>query len=723
MSPTRPQIDSSSSPSPKGIYTDNVQISSACEQLRFVLGHLAAHIEDNLYLRDVNAKLNGKAVAPPPDHSGTKGREAAEREAINLLSEINEMTINDGDEKGLKENELLERLKKSFEKMDGLAAELVSKNEDMRESNDFLDPNWVQQFEEQGREQLEERKERKEGEEGEGGYQEDRYGDDTHFPPEEESEETYKNLCSLQVRAFDRLFCLLDDLDGKIQENQILRKVNAKLKGDPSPPLPYDKYKGAEAAAEEAKQLLLESKSHVSRNDEQQDLNKLVQKLEKKAKEISSLTTNITKESEELETTNGLLEIYGVQNFEWRSDAKEVVTAPKSGPHDQDRNEDDLREKNRFLQAKLQAMEAAMRDGGKTTKATITPVVSSLGDITTSKELKNVRAGLVAADLRISQSMKAATASSDHHLPCPLEPELKNVRAALVAAIKKIDKLETARQASSQHLPYPIVSELKKKRKALVAANVRIGELEKQVAEEPTPHIPSRPSTAPLPPPKPKTITAGSSAELVAANERIVDLEKELAGAIAKATEASVGKSHSSPGPKPEENLESSSPTLGPATRLPLVSKAAVDPEATNNPPPLDTLYPTQLFIRRANLPSGSQHVKQLVKSIDSFKPPKHPSSAPSSSSSSSPPNDPPPSSSAEPLYFFCSASEWLRWAIWFFVLFMMLVGVYLCWIEWAGLNRERSMWLGANEISRMEVEGEIAKAWRSWNRVGTVLG
>lgn len=52
----------------------------------------------------------------------------------------------------------------------------------------------------------------------------------------------------------------------------------------------------------------------------------------------------------------------------------------------------------------------------------------------------------------------------------------------------------------------------------------------------------------------------------------------------------------------------------------------------------------------------------------------------------------------------------------------MMLVGVFLCWIEWAGLHRERSMWLGANEISRMEVEGEIAKAWRSWDRIGIVF-
>lgn len=618
------------------------------------------------------------------------------------------MTIDDGDEKGLKKNELLEKLKKSFEKMDSLAAKLIAENVDLRESNDCLDPNGLPQFE-QAPGQLKKGKDR-EGEAGEEGYQEDRSDDDTDFPSEEESEKTYEDLCSLQVRASDKLFCLLDELDGQIQENQKLRKVNAKLRKDPSPPPPYE---GTEAAAEEAKQLLLESKSRVSRNDEQQDdLNKLVQKLEKKSKEISSLATNIVKESEELKVRNGLLEKYGVQDFEPQSDNKEVVTTLGSAPRDQDRNEDGLEEENRVLRARVQALKAAMRDAGKTSKATITPVLSSIGDITTSKELENVHAGLFAANLRIGQSMKAANASSDHHLACPLEPELKNARAALVAAITKIGKLETARPASSHH------SELEKKRKALVAANVRIGELEKQVAEQPTPHIPSRPSTIPLPPPKLKTITAGSSAELVAANERIVELEKQLAGAIAKATEASVGKSHSSPGPKPQENVGSSSPTSGPATRLPLVSKAAVDPEATDNPPPLDTLYPTQLFIRRANLPTGSQHVKQQVKSIDSFKPPKHPSSAPSSS----PPNDPPPSSSAEPLYFSRSASEWLRWLIWFFVLFMMLVGVFLCWIEWVGLNRERSMWLGANETSRMEVEGEIAKAWRSWNRVGIVF-
>lgn len=500
MSPPGP-LDSASSPSPKGIYTDDVQISSACKQLRVVLGHLSAHIQDNLYLRDVNAKLNGETVSSTSDYKDTNSGEAAVREAKKLLLEINDVTNDDGDEKGLKKNELLEKLKKSFEEMDSLAAKLIAKNEDLRESNDYLDSNGVQQFE-QAQEQLKKRKE-----EGEEGYQEDRYDDDTSFPPKEESEETYKDLCSLQVRASDKLFCLLDNLDGQIQENQKLREVNAKLKGDPSPPPPYDKYKEAEAAAEEAKQLLLESKSRVSRNDEQQDLNKLVQKLKKKSKEISSLTADVIRESEDLKVTNGLLEIYGLQKFERQSDIKEVVTAPESAPRDQDRNDDDLREKNRFLQAKLQAMEAAMTDAGKTTRATITPVL-------------------------------------------------------------------------------------------------------------------------------------------------------------------------------------------------------------------LDTLSPAQLFIRRANLPSDSQHVKQQVKSIDSFKPPKHPSSAPSSS----PPNDPPPSSATGPLDFLRSASEWLRWLIWFFVFFMVLVGVFLCWIEWAELNRERSMWLGANEISRMEVEGEIAKAWRSWDRVGIVF-
>lgn len=106
-------------------------------------------------------------------------------------------------------------------------------------------------------------------------------------------------------------------------------------------------------------------------------------------------------------------------------------------------------------------------------------------------------------------------------------------------------------------------------------------------------HIPSRSSTPSLPPPPPpklKTITLGKSAALVVVNERIVELKKELAGTITKATKANVGKSHPSPGPKPGENFESTSSTL--------VSKGAVDPEATDNPPPLGTIPPRTAVIQ-----------------------------------------------------------------------------------------------------------------------------
>lgn len=722
MSTPRP-LQSSPSPSPMGIYSDDVQISPACENLRSVLGYLSAHIEDNRNLRIINAKLNGKTASRPPDYSNT------ESEAIALLFEINNVTNNDGDEKGLKKNDFLEKLKKSFEEIDRLAAEFIAQNEKLRESNDSLDPNGGQQFE-QARRNLGKRKE-----EGEERYQEDRNGDETYSSPEEESEETYKEVCSLHVRASDTLHCLLENLEGKIQEYQELRKTNTELNGDSSPSPPDDKYEEAEAAAEEAKQLIMESKSRVSRNAEQQGLIKLLRQLVKKRKEISSLNEDLIRDSKVLKETNRLLKIHGVQKFELKSYIKEVGRAPKSAPRDQN-SDDDLREQIRVLQGRLQAMEAATRDAGKTLK-----------------ELENVRAELVAANVSISQLKKAATESSQHHLPCPLESDLKDVRAALVAAnvrigelekevaeeptphipsrlstlslpppkLKKITvdspaKLVEAATASSQHhQPCPLEPELKDVRSALVAANVRVGKLEKQVAEEPTPRIPSRPSTPPPPAPKLKRNTVASSAELVAANERIVELEKQLAVAIAKATEVRVGKSHASPDPKPEENVGSSSPTSGPAARLPLVSKAAVDPVATDNPPSLDILSPTQLFVKRANLPSDSQDVKQQVKSIDSSsRPPKHPSSAPPTS----PPNDPPPSFAAEPLRLPRPAAEWLGWLIWFFVLLAMMVGVFLCWIEWAGLNRERSMWMSANELSRMEVEGQIAKAWRSWDSV-----
>lgn len=571
-------LNSYSSPSPKGTYTDDVQISSACEGLRLALDNLSEHIQVNLVLRVVNAKLDGETVSAPPASSNTNDGEAARTEAIELLSEINDVTSNDGDEKGLK-SEFLEKLKKSFEKVGRLATGLIAENEDLREIKNYLCPNVVEQSE-QAMEQFKNRKEEEGEERYQGGsYDDDDDDDDTCSSPEEESAETYTDLCSLQVRASDKLVCLLEDLDSQIQESQKLRKVNAKLTEEPSPSPPYDKNKeaeaAAEAAAEEARQLLLESKSRVYRNDEQQDLNKLVQKFKKKSNEIGSLMAKVIRKSKVLKETNELLKIYGVPKYERQSDIKEVVTASKSAPRDQDRNDDDLRETNRFLQAKLQAMEAAMRDA-----------------------------------------------------------------------------------------------------------------------------------------------TAGSSARLMTANERIYVLEKQLAGAIAKATEASVSKSHASPGPKPEENVGSSSPTSGAAARLPLVSKATVDPEATDIPPPLDTLSPAELFIRRAKLPSDSQEVKQQAKLIDSSKPPKHPSSGPSSSPTNS---ETPPSFAAKPLNFLRSAADWLRWPIWFFVLFMMLAGVFLCWIEWAGLHRERSMWLGANEISRMEVEGEIAKAWRGRDRVGIV--
>lgn len=140
MSTPRP-LQSSLSPSPIGIYSDDVQIYPAYENLRSVLDYLSAHSEDNRNLRIINAKLNGKTASRPPDYSNT------ESEAIGLLFAINDVTNNDRDEKGLKKNNFLENLKKSFEKIDRLAAEFIAQNEKLRESDDFFDPNWGQQFE------------------------------------------------------------------------------------------------------------------------------------------------------------------------------------------------------------------------------------------------------------------------------------------------------------------------------------------------------------------------------------------------------------------------------------------------------------------------------------------------------------------------------------------------------------------------------------------------
>lgn len=75
-------------------------------------------------------------------------------------------------------------------------------------------------------------------------------------------------------------------------------------------------------------------------------------------------------DTDELKEADRLLVIYGPQKFEPQPDIKEVVTTPESAPRDQD-SDDDLREQNRFLQGKLQAMEAAKRDAGKTSKEPI----------------------------------------------------------------------------------------------------------------------------------------------------------------------------------------------------------------------------------------------------------------------------------------------------------------------------------------------------------------
>lgn len=97
----------------------------------------------------------------------------------------------------------------------------------------------------------------------------------------------------------------------------------------------------------------------------------------KKFEDIDSLTTEVIGKNEEWEELNGYLRGYGSQRFEqhWQSEKKEV-SAPGSAPHDdhQDRNDDDddLQEQNRILRGKLLAVEAAMKDAGKTTRAALT---------------------------------------------------------------------------------------------------------------------------------------------------------------------------------------------------------------------------------------------------------------------------------------------------------------------------------------------------------------
>ena len=61
-----------------------MQPVNASELLRHVLNNLRAHVQDNLNLRKLNTKLNGRDIDtfyPPPDYNS----DAVEREARELL--------------------------------------------------------------------------------------------------------------------------------------------------------------------------------------------------------------------------------------------------------------------------------------------------------------------------------------------------------------------------------------------------------------------------------------------------------------------------------------------------------------------------------------------------------------------------------------------------------------------------------------------------------------
>lgn len=498
-------------------------------QLLGKITHLDQLAQENRYLRRANAELNGHPLSPPPPGYNSDG--VVETEARELVLHV--LVPNDVD--GVRK--LIPKFKKSSEEMSGPTAELAAENEKWREKNSDLNPNWMpwfeknrEQWEKEDREKdKEERRKEREGKEEErkeeqkqvivtpkpaSRYEEDRNDDedrcayDSTLPagPEArckdlcitsppEPEETYKDLCSAQVRAFDDLTCLLASLDEHIRENQHLRNVNAELNADPSTP-PPDYSSLVFEAADEASQLLEMSSSLLQEEDEKVVKKELVQNLKEKFVEIDSFAAEVIGKNEGWKEKNDGLRIYGSQRSEQQqrqSEKKEeVVTSPGPAPRDhQDRSDDDddLREQNRVLRARLLVMGAAMKDGGKTTRAaptlrdTITP---------TPPSTKNVRAALVAANVRIEELEKAATAPSHHHLPCPILPELEKKRTALVAANVRICQLETAAPQSSHHMPCPIEPELESVRTALVTANARISELEKQVAAEPTPRVPCR---------------------------------------------------------------------------------------------------------------------------------------------------------------------------------------------------------------------------------------
>lgn len=672
----------------------------ASMQLQRVLINLDKLAQENRYLRRANANLDGHPASPLLQDYDSNG--VVETEAWKLIG-----VLVPNDENGLEK--LIPKFEESFEGISEVATELFAKNEEWREKNDYLYAGWGVLFEPQRQQwedeyQEKKRKEEGEGEEGGGGakrivatpefaprYEEDSNDDedgcayDSTLPegPEEtyknlcitlpsELEETYKGLYSAQVRAFDEL---LANLDGHIRANQRLLNVNAELSADPSPVPPNYHSRLVFEAAEEVRQLL-----ETKEEDEEGGLRKdLVQKLKKKFEEIGSLRAGVIGENEDLKEMNAYLREYGPQGFEqqeWQAGQKGEVFTPGLALHDyQDRNDDDndLPEQNGVLFAKLLTMEAAMKDASKKKRGavnlrnTLTPTPPS------TKELKNVRAELVEANLEVDGLEKAATASSHHHLPCPIQPELESVRAALEKANARIGESE---EKVAEELTPPSAKEVENPRAALVAASIR----------------------TPTPPPPKLRMKRGNSAALSAANEMIAELTKQLAGAIAKTTNPDDDRALSSPSPKPlDGDVEPSSPTTAPATTIHPVSEEAVD-TAPKTPPQLATLSPAELSIKGAKLLSKIDELKQQVTAIESLKPYQH---------SASRPDDPPPPSPAltatQPLYFPPFASQRLPWLIWFFVPFM-LVGAFLCWKEWAGLNQEREMWLAANEVTRVKV-------------------
>lgn len=77
-----PDFSSSSSEEEEDLWS--VQPVNASELLRHVLNNLRAHVQDNLNLRKLNTKLNGRDIDtfyPPPDYNS----DAVEREARELL--------------------------------------------------------------------------------------------------------------------------------------------------------------------------------------------------------------------------------------------------------------------------------------------------------------------------------------------------------------------------------------------------------------------------------------------------------------------------------------------------------------------------------------------------------------------------------------------------------------------------------------------------------------